>query len=208
MSFTVFTVLHNGIIHAINLQALIIGRINNIFEFFTNLFTDISHLIKYPETSILQSYITKLELLCYNIILQSWNLYVTMLYYNAGILILYYIDGTILYYNEINNNNNNNSNNNNNNSNNNNNNSNNNNNNSNNNNNNSNNNNNNSNNNNNNSNNNNNNTFINDNHIISSLPYRFDIDTFDNGRSNGIQIDHSVKITNHNMSNFNSLEVD
>ena len=55
--------------------------------------------------------------------------------------------------------------------------------------------------------------FINDNHMqiniiiricirISSLPYRFDIDTFDNGRSNGIQIDHSVKITNHNMSNF------
>jgi len=33
---------------------------------------------------------------------------------------------------------------------------------------------------------------------ISSLPYRFNVNTLDNGRSNDIQIDHSVKIINHN----------
>jgi len=37
---------------------------------------------------------------------------------------------------------------------------------------------------------------------ISSLPYLFDVDALKNVRFNGMQINHSVKITNHNRYNI------
>ena len=41
--------------------------------------------------------------------------------------------------------------------------------------------------------------------IINSLPYRFDVDAPGNGRSSAIQIDHRIKVSNHNRHN-NSKE--